>query len=312
MDRSPWDSVAAHLRELRAEAGDPSYADIAQRITTARVERGVGEHAARVARTTVYDAFRAGRRRIDAVLVTDIARALGADAATADRWLVEARAEARRTDPAPEPAPVPEPSPEPVPEREPEPEPAPVPRGLVLVLVGSVLLNLLGRACVSVLDLPLYLDMAGTAVASLVLGPWWGVLVGVATNGLGSVGNGPSWAFALVNVVGALVWGYGARRLGLGRTLPRFFLLNVLVALACTAVASVILLVLYGGSIGHAQDTVARTVEDLLGHRAVAVTIGNAVTSVADKVISGFVALTVIASLPARMRAGRDVAVPPV
>ncbi len=104
------------------------------------------------------------------------------------------------------------------------------PRRALLLLVVCVVVNLLGRSLVELLHLPVHLDMVGTAIAALALGPWRGAAVGLATNLLGVAESGPvSVPFALVNVAGALVWGYGARRWGLGRSLPRFLGLNVLV-----------------------------------------------------------------------------------
>ena len=51
--------------------------------------------------------------------------------------------------------------------------------------------------------------MIGTMVTAVILGPWWGALVGAITNIVNSFISGPiSLPFALCNVVGALVWGY--------------------------------------------------------------------------------------------------------
>lgn len=72
------DELAIALSALRAEAGSPSYAEIARRIAV----RGGGEPA----KVTVYDCFRQGRRRIDPDLIGRIVRALGEDAATAETW----------------------------------------------------------------------------------------------------------------------------------------------------------------------------------------------------------------------------------
>ncbi len=108
--------------------------------------------------------------------------------------------------------------------------------------------------------------------------------------------------FALVNIAGALVWGYGVRRWGLGRDLPRFFLLNVLVAVVCTLVSVPLLMVLFEGSVGAGQDTITQTFFDLGHVLVVAVGFSNMLTSLVDKLISGFLALVVISALPAAMR----------
>lgn len=95
-------------------------------------------------------------------------------------------------------------------------------------MLGSLGLTMLGREAVNFLELPIYLDMVGTAVAAVVLGPWRGAAVGLSTNLLGSLTAGAvSLPFAIVNVVGALIWGYGVHRWGMGRTLSAALDLNV-------------------------------------------------------------------------------------
>lgn len=77
------DDIPERLRALRALAGDPSYAEIARRITAERAAQGAG---VMVARATVYDCFRNGRRRFDIDLVIAIVRVLAGDDATVRAW----------------------------------------------------------------------------------------------------------------------------------------------------------------------------------------------------------------------------------
>lgn len=65
------------LRDLRLQAGEPSFAEITARIARVRGERGASPYTARPGRVTVYDAFRDGRRRMDPELLADIAISLG-------------------------------------------------------------------------------------------------------------------------------------------------------------------------------------------------------------------------------------------
>lgn len=58
----------------------------------------------------------------------------------------------------------------------------------------------------------LYLDMVGTMISSIILGPAWSVMVGIITNTLSSQFLDPSFrCFAVVNVFGAIYWGYMAQ-----------------------------------------------------------------------------------------------------
>lgn len=290
--RVSFDQIATELQELRVAAGHPSYADIVRLIAEQRIARGVSPGAARPARTTVYEVFRLGRQRVDAALVGDIARALGADEPEVARW--EERC--RGASPGVAPGPVAEPAPTPVEDL--------LAAGLTrsqrsmqyisLFVAACVAVNLVGRALVDVFSLPLYFDMVGTAISAMSLGPWWGALVGLLTNLLGAFISGPeSIPFALVNIGGALIWGYGVRRFPRGLTIPRFFLLNCVVALGCTVIAVPIILAM-GGSTGHDTDTLTGSFLAIYHSLTAAVFSSNIISSLADKLISGFVALAVL------------------
>lgn len=297
---SPWDLVAEELQRLRQRVGEPSYAEIARRISQQRLDSGLEPHATRVARTTVYDAFRTGRARVNIGLVREIVRALGGDDAPVDEWI--ARSRAPQEGPAQTPVDVPaDPSADVAAALAPPERAGP---GLVLTLMAAcVAINVLGRALVDFLDLPVYLDMAGTAVAAVALGPWLGAAVGLTTNLVAVVISGPaSVPFVLVNVAGALVWGYGVRRWGFGRTLPRFLSLNLIVALVCSLVAVPILVLLFGGSTGHGEDDTTTTLLAFTDTLAVAVGFSNLLSSLGDKVISGFLALVAVSALPRSLR----------
>lgn len=342
-----FDQIAADLHLLRAEVGQPSYSDLVRRVASVREARGVPAEQARPARSTLYDAFREGRRRIDHQLVADLVRAMDQDEETARAWMdrcrraapaEQARADAPGAEAKPtqigdesvpsdeqfgllaEPAETDETDatgpaapgaalPEPEIPHGAWPEVAPVPepptegwhgagrRRVFGVLALALAANLLGRALVNELQLSLYLDMVGTAIAAVVLGPWWAVGVGVTTNVAGmGLSGADSLPFALVQIVGALGWGYGVHRFGMGRTMSRFLGLNVLVALACTATAAPILLV-YGGDVDHGSEDI---VAGFLAHGqnlATAILSANMITSTADKLISGFIAIAALDAL---------------
>lgn len=84
-DVSTLDELVARLRELRVWAGSPSFTRLAKDVATIRAARGVpgGERPGRV---TVYECFRAGRRRIDVELLVDIVAVLGVDREGQRAW----------------------------------------------------------------------------------------------------------------------------------------------------------------------------------------------------------------------------------
>ncbi|PFG18548.1 ATP-binding protein [Serinibacter salmoneus] len=71
------DDLVAVLREVRVQAGLPSYSQIATEVARVRAARRGIETAAKPGRVTVYDAFRDGRRRLDPDLASDILTVLG-------------------------------------------------------------------------------------------------------------------------------------------------------------------------------------------------------------------------------------------
>jgi len=89
----------------------------------------------------------------------------------------------------------------------------------------AVLMNLAG-ALLATVDRTVFLDMVGTLVAAIVLGPWWGALIGLVSNmamhalvvGVPIDTELEFLPFAMVQIAGAFYWG-SVSRLGAVRTL---------------------------------------------------------------------------------------------
>ncbi|WP_136586344.1 ECF transporter S component [Microbacterium hydrothermale] len=290
------DRIAADLLALKERTGR-SYADIVRRIGLMRIERGVPHGAATPPRSTVYDAFRPGRTWIDPVLLRDIVIALDVDDADADAWVERSlqvregkRAPRQRASTEAEGAEAGAPE-----EGDPVIDSAPNRWRLwAPILLGGVALNLIGIGVVEALKLSIYLDMLGTAIVAIVLGPWPAALVALTSNLLGfSVGSPGAPPYALVNIVGALVWGYGVRRFGGGRDLGRFFAVNLVAGVACSLVGASISVILFHGFPGHGSDAVTAMLETKGLPLVAAAFSGNMLTSLIDKVLTGFLALTI-------------------
>ncbi|MFJ4036962.1 hypothetical protein ACIPVB_02660 [Microbacterium sp. NPDC090007] len=300
------DRIAADLTSLKAADGC-SFAQLGRRVGTVRVARGVPAEAASPPRSTVYDLFRPGRTWIDTALLRDIVRALGADESEADRWVercVRVRRSGERAHPVRTEAEPPAP---PVPARAPARPPAAPPtrkkRTTMALLLGGILLNLLGIAVVQALDLPIFLDMVGTAATAIVLGPWHGVVVALAGNLLGfTVGVPAAAPFALVNVAGALVWGFGVHRFGMGDDIRQFFALNLIAAVVCAAIGAPVGLLLFGGFTGHGFDAVTSSIATMGVPVIAAVFSANLLTSLIDKLLTGFIALMIFVWLHGAVR----------
>lgn len=169
---------------------------------------------------------------------------------------------------------------------------------VVAVIPVAAALNIVGGYINTVLRLPIFLDMIGTMVTAVILGPWWGALVGAITNIVNSFISGPiSLPFAVVNVAGALVWGY-ANMWGWMKKTWSFFLVNVLVATVSSIFAVPIYVFIFGGATGHFADVMTAAFLAMGQNLIVSVFSSNILVSLADKIISGFVGLAIIEALP--------------
>ena len=166
------------------------------------------------------------------------------------------------------------------------------------VIPVAAALNIVGGYKNTILNLPIFLDMIGTMVTAVILGPWWGALVGAITNIVNSFISGPiSLPFALCNVVGALVWGY-ANQWGWMKKQWSFFLTNVAVAFFVSLTAVPIYVFIFGGATGHFADVMTAAFLAMGQNLIVSVFSSNILVSLADKIISGYVGLAIIEALP--------------
>ena len=161
---------------------------------------------------------------------------------------------------------------------------------LLNAIVSVILLASVGK-----LHLALYLDMVGTAAGAIMLGPWYGVAIAVLGNAAGMTIHGPmALVFAVVNAAGALLWGYGVRRSDWAATFTQFFRLNLVVAVVCTLVAVPLLMLGYHGGSGHTSDQLTYMFTSSGQNLVSAVLLSNGITSILDKLATGFIALVVI------------------
>ncbi len=171
---------------------------------------------------------------------------------------------------------------------------------LIIALIPlAVAINYVAYFATRVTGVPLFLDTVGTFLAAVILGPWWGALAGVLTNAVPVVlppNDVANLLFAPVNVVAALVWGYGIRSMRLGRGPVGFFVVAVVVGVVTGVVATPIVLFVFGGSTGHPSDLITAALASFGLERAALVS--NMLASVPDKVISAYLGLAITAALP--------------
>lgn len=92
---------------------------------------------------------------------------------------------------------------------------------LAIILAAGLLLNHLGLMLSLRLQSILYLDMTGTALVALLIGPWWGALAALLSGSLVNWILFPEpgadlliFSWALVNMTGAFFLGFSAHQAG--------------------------------------------------------------------------------------------------
>ncbi|OIH92900.1 MULTISPECIES: hypothetical protein [unclassified Curtobacterium] len=336
------EAFADRLQRLRRAAGDPSYGDVAARITARRVAVGTPEAAARIARSTVYDVFRPGRTRLNVSLVGEVVRVLGVADGDVEEWQRAARSPVVAR-PGPGPAGPVRPEVGPAPSAQSEADERPTGRpgsarltssasavvasslrrwpdrfrhdldagSVVLLVAAAVGLDLFGASVSEQFHLPIWLDTIGTAVIALRLGPWAGAGVGAGAVLLNQLAHGPtSFWFALVGVVAGLLWGAGGRLRGLQRSSWRLLVLGLVVAVGCTAVATPVTVLAYQASVTHGTQAYIDLLSAAGDGPWVAVALANLGASVLDKVLTTFVAFALLVLLERRMTRAQGTPLP--
>ena len=299
------DAFVLELRELRVASGSVSYGEIARRIAVRRREAGIPDALCVAPRTTIYDVFRLGRRRIDVNLVGEIVSVLGVPDEELPSW--QERASRAMIDQL---APVDAGA---APDSEPGNGDAPsqlaasqamrlttqdaaaplrIPLLLaILIAVISVTINVLGHTWSHPFRTPLFLDMIGTAFAAFALGPVGGAIVGLASSLFGSIADPPQLPFALVQIAGGLAWGLGFRYwCQRGNPWQRLIVLNLVVAAVSSLIAVPIFLRTMPGGTGHMAEDLAIVFFRHGAGEIEALFKANFLAQVLDKMVAGLLA----------------------
>ncbi|MFN8631826.1 MAG: hypothetical protein U0838_16365 [Chloroflexota bacterium] len=176
----------------------------------------------------------------------------------------------------------------------------------LMIVALCAALNVFGGLIAKTFGVPVvYLDTIGTFVAAVLLGPWWGAAAGVTYNVFASLTFDPGTVpFALVSIVVALLWGYGMRTLGMGRSTGSFLVLAIVVAVVSAIASSPIVLLVFGGATGSASDAITFLFELLGLDQGLSVFFSNLVSNAADKLIAGSLGLALVRALPEVYLAG--------
>lgn len=172
----------------------------------------------------------------------------------------------------------------------------------VSLIAVAVALNWVGGAVTNMLRIPLWLDMGGTAMIAMLFGPWWGCLAGLLTNIVLFLLVSPIYLpYAVINMVGGIIIGYGAI-LGWTKTWPKFFALSFFEAIVSTTIDVPITVYMFGGMTGNPADILNAMMIDLSGDILIGTYLSNILESLVDKPLGNLEGLAVLAALPPHFR----------
>lgn len=124
-------------------------------------------------------------------------------------------------------------------------------------VVAGIALNVIAGRLAALTGLPgIYLDLSGTLLTALILGPWWAATTGLLSNLVAGLVAGPvSIPFGIVNMSFGLVVGYLADK-GWTRSWIKTIVTFVIACLVVSGTASIIVVFLFGGATGAPQDII--------------------------------------------------------
>lgn len=174
-----------------------------------------------------------------------------------------------------------------------------------LVVIG-IALNVVMGFVASLTGLPgIYLDLCGTILTALILGPWWGALTGMLTNITSTLISGSviGVPFCFVNALCGIVVGV-CRDYGLTKSWVKFIVTFALTCLVVSASASVIVVFLFGGATGAPQDVLVFALLSTTGLDMLAgVFIADIVGKPIDLLLEYLICFLVLRALPGEYRA---------
>ena len=166
-----------------------------------------------------------------------------------------------------------------------------------------IVMNLVLGTVVDLLHIPmLFMDTLGTIFGAVLLGPFYGVLIGMVTNVVqGALTNPRNIPFALVNMAIGLVVGLVARKFRF--TLPVAVVTGLVLAVVAPLIGTPIAVWLYAGLTGDGTDLIFLWLKTS-GHKIfTAAFIPRIVGNLLDKVACSAVVALLIPALPAHMLA---------
>ncbi len=166
-----------------------------------------------------------------------------------------------------------------------------------LLIPICIAVNVVGGYIVTLLKLPLYLDVIGTILAGALTGPIGGALVGLVTNLITGIGNPVLIPFAVVNIAVGIVAGLCARK-GWFTTFKMTVVTSILIWAIVQVTAVPMTVILFGGTAGGGSSVI--TSFFLASGKGIweAVFSQSIIVETVDKLLATFIVYFVIKRIP--------------
>src|SRR5699024_9250359 len=128
---------------------------------------------------------------------------------------------------------------------------------LLLIPVG-VSLNVVGYQLSQILRLPVFIDMIGTIITSMIAGPWIGLLSGLLGNLVNGMVNPTAIAFSVVSMTVGFISGYLSKWKFYTNILGLLVSFAIL-TLAAAFSAAIVTVFMFGGVTGTGTDLITAT-----------------------------------------------------
>lgn len=128
---------------------------------------------------------------------------------------------------------------------------------LLLIPVG-VSLNVVGYQLSSILKLPVFIDMIGTIMVSMIAGPWVGALTGLLGNVVSGMLNPISIAYGAVSMLVGFISGY-LSRWKFYTNIFGIIISCIILSVVSAAAAAVVTVFMFGGVTGAGTDLITAT-----------------------------------------------------
>lgn len=169
---------------------------------------------------------------------------------------------------------------------------------LLLIPIG-VSLSVVGYQLSTIIKLPIFIDMIGTMMVSMIAGPWVGAASGILGNLVNGMLNPVSIPFALVSLSVAITTGYFSR-MKFYTNIFGTVLAAVVVDVISAAASAIVTVLLFGGVTGTGTDFITAAFL-ATGHQIwTSVMSTNLISGTVNIVVNLALALIIIHNIPAR------------